>query len=392
MSHVGDGRAVGLDVTRWACSEPMRIAFRSLVSFTLMWAVSLLAGEPATYTNAVGDKRQSPRSITWSNPLPFEYAEGQTEPCREVRDPCIIQDAGSYYLVFTMRPFANREEKRMDLPNNGSSPGIALYRSGDLRSWKFEGWLVKSAALPENCPYKHRFWAPEIHKMGGKFYLIFTADNWLKKEYNPAGTWGTAGYAFVGVAEKITGPYEHITYIPGAACDTSLFADADGRTYAIIPRYNIDIQEIDLTGLSRGDVKLLGLPKRVVTAENSDIGIEAKPDYLEGPRIEKIGTHYYLFCAEIFRDKKYPDWLGYHTGVAVADKVMGPYQKDPRGRIFEGGHLSVFEAAQGGKWFSYRGEASGPAHGLLCVDRFELDADNKVRTSAPTLGPQAGPD
>ncbi len=138
MSHVGDGRVVGLDVTRWACSEPMRIAFRSLVSLTLLWTVSLLASEPATYTNAVGDKLQSPSSISWSNPLPFQCVEGQTEPRREVRDPCIIQDAGSYYLVFTMWPFANREEKRMDLPKNGSSPaslsiGRGISGSGSSR-------------------------------------------------------------------------------------------------------------------------------------------------------------------------------------------------------------------------------------------------------------------
>lgn len=32
-------------------------------------------------------------------------------------------------------------------------------------------------ALPENGPYKNCFWAPEIHKMRGRFYLVFTADN-----------------------------------------------------------------------------------------------------------------------------------------------------------------------------------------------------------------------
>lgn len=279
----------------------------------------------------------------------------------------------------------------MQLPDNGSSPGIALYSSPDLKAWKFERWLVKSSDLPENCPYKHRFWAPEIHKIGGKFYLIFTADNWLKKEYNPAGSWGTAGYAFVGVANRITGPYEHITYIPGAACDTSLFEDRDGKTYAVIPRYNIDIQEIDLSGLPRGEVKLLGQPRRVVTADNSDIGVAAKPDYLEGPWLERIGGRYYLFYAAIYRDKNHPDWLGYHTGVAVADSVRGPYRKDPRGRIFEGGHLAVFDGPEGGKWFSYRGEARNEARGRLCIDPFTLDAEGRVHTSAPTVGLQFRP-
>ena len=47
------------------------------------------------------------------NPLPFEYVEGQTAPRREVRDPCIIREGDRYYLVFTMWPFRNREEKHL---------------------------------------------------------------------------------------------------------------------------------------------------------------------------------------------------------------------------------------------------------------------------------------
>ncbi len=319
------------------------------------------------------------QSLSWTNPLPFQYTEGQTAVRREVRDPCIVRDGDTYYLVFTMWPFANREEKRLGLPDQGSSPGIALYSSPDLESWRFENWLVKSSELPDNCPYKHRFWAPEIHRMGGKFYLIFTADNWLKKEHNPAGTWGTAGYAFVGVADKIPGPYQHITYIRGAACDTSLFEDADGKTYAIIPRHHIDLQEIDLTGLRRGEVKLLGQPRRIVTAENTDIGIEARPDYLEGPWLEKIGDQYCLFYAEIYRDKKYPDWLGYWTGVAYADTMLGPWKKDPRGRLFLGGHLAVFRGPDNHRWFSYRGESDNNARGLLCADPFELDSAGRIQ-------------
>jgi len=371
-------------------SRVTRIRAAALVALLLMPAIARdgSAAEGKLPDNAPPLSYSAKTPFAWSNPLPFEYTEGQTAPRREVRDPCILREGDRYYLVFTLWPFANREEKRMELPNNGSSPGIALYSSPDLKSWRFEQWLVKSSELPENCPYKHRFWAPEIHQIGGKFYLIFTADNWLKKEYNPAGSWGTAGYAFVGVADKITGPYEHITYIQGAACDTSLFGDADGKTYAVIPRYNIDIQEIDLTGLPRGEVKWVGQPRRVITAENTDIGIAAKPDYLEGPWLEKINGKYYLFYAGIHRDPNHPDWLGYHTGVAVADRVMGPYEKDSRGRIFEGGHLAVFDGPEGDKWFSYRGEARNQARGLLCADPFTLDAEGRVQTVATTVGPR----
>ena len=171
-----------------------------------------------------------------------------------------------------------------------------------------------------------------------------------------------------GVASEVTGPYEHITWLRGAGCDTTLFGDTDGKTYAFIPRGNIDVQEVDLK-----EMKLIGKPQRIVTADNADIGIAAKPDYLEGPWVEKIGAKYCLFYAEIYRDKNFPDWLGYWTGVAYADHPLGPWTKDPRGKIFLGGHLAVFDGPDNRKWFSYRGEGHDPAHGKLCIAPVNLE-------------------
>lgn len=296
-------------------------------------------------------------------PLPFQYTEGQSGPRTEVRDPCIIHEGGLYYLVFTMYPFSNREEKRLLMTDQGSSPGIALYSSPDLKSWKFVNWLVKSSDLPENCPYKHRFWAPEIHRIGGKFYLIFTADNWIKNEYNSAGRWGSAGWCFIGVADTITGPYGNITWLKGAGCDTSLFETPEGKTYAVIPHGNIDIQEVDLM-----TVKLLGKPVRAVNVDNSDIGAPTSPAYLEGPWVERIGEKYHLFYAEIYKDKNFPEWIGYWTGVATADQPLGPWKKDPRGKLFLGGHLAVFDGPGNRKWFSFRSERGDAAQGKLSAE------------------------
>ena len=98
-----------------------------------------------------------------------------------------------------------------------------------------------------------------------------------------------------------------------------------------------------------------------------------------------------MFYAEIYQDKKYPAWLGYWTGVAVADKVLGPYQKDPRGKIFSGGHLALFWGPDDGLWFSYRGESDNSAHGRLCLDPLTVDSRGVVQTLAPTIGQQSIP-
>lgn len=315
-----------------------------------------------------------------ANPIDFTYDQGQTVPRRELRDPAVIREGDTYYLVFTMWPFRNREEKHLAEPNQGGSPGIALYSSKDLTSWSFDNWLVRSSDLPENSPHKNRFWAPEIHKINGKFYLIFTADNWIKAEHNPAGKWGSAGYSFIGVADKVTGPYRHITYVPGGTCDMTLFGDADGKTYAIKPKDDIFIQPIDLTRLEQDEVHWAGPEKRIVTASNADVSIKSNPAYLEGPWLEKIGSQYCLFFAAIYKDDVIdPALRGYRTGVAYADSMAGPWTKDPRGAVFFGGHLAVFDGPGDQKWLSYRCEHDNHHRGRLCFDPLKMDAAGHIQ-------------
>lgn len=316
-----------------------------------------------------------------SNPLPFQYQEGQSEPRREVRDPCIIRDGDTYYLTFTMWPFRNREEQRLSEPDQGGSPGIALYASKDLQAWSFVKWLVKASELPENSPYKNRFWVPEIHKINNRYYLIFTADNWLQKAYNPAGSWGTAGHCFVGVADSVTGPYEHITWVRGGTCDMTLFGDGDGQVYAVKPKRDVFIQKIDLGQLAQNRIAWAGPEERVVACNNADIGLAASPEYLEGPWLEKIGNTYCLFYAASYRDASCPELRGYRTGVAYADSPRGPWRKDPRGQVFFGGHAALFDGPDGRKWISYRWEKDGRACGRLCADPLALDGQGRVQAS-----------
>lgn len=297
-------------------------------------------------------------------PLPFAYQQGQSAERREVRDPCLIREGDTWYLTFTLWPFRGRDEQHLAEPDCGSSPGIALYSTKDFGTFRFENWLVKSSELPEDCPYRHRFWAPEIHRINGRYYLIFTADNWLRREYNPAGTWGTAGYAFVGVADKVTGPYEHITAIPHGPCDTSLFGDTDGTIYAVMPKSNVYVQRLDLSRLEQGKAELVGEERLALSARNDDIPFRVDPEYLEGPWMARLGGRYVLWYAQNYRDPRAP---GYWTGVAYADKPLGPWTKDPRGQVFEGGHLSVFDGPDERPWFCYRVEHDARTRGLLAI-------------------------
>jgi beta-xylosidase len=337
------------------------------------------------------DRQEHLLPFTFQNPISFSYPyfDGEQErQITELRDPCIMRDGDTYYLVFTHYPFTHHTSRREDAPDMNSSPGIRLYSSKDLKEWKFENWIVKSSELPEDSPYKHRFWAPELRKMHGKYFIIFYADNWIKDEYNEMGEMGYVG--FVGVADKPTGPYENITWLPGSSCDTHLFTDSDGKSYAVMPFGDMFVQGVDLVGIKNNDIKLIGQRHKIINRDNSDIGLNFSPDYMEAPWMIKKGDKYVLFSGSPYKaeqepiDNKTGLTTGYWVGMATSDNIAGPYTKQPQ--IFLGGHISVFIGPDGKEWFSYRGESFDEAHGKLCIDPIPFSSDGSLKPFPPSKG------
>lgn len=325
---------------------------------------------------------ESPASIPTPIDFAYDYSDGiNVKAISELRDPAIIREGDTYYLTFTHFPFTHSDSREAGKIDSNSSPGIRLYSSKDLKSWKFEKWLVKSSELADDCPYKHRFWAPEIHNINGRFFLVFTADNWNKDEFNHGGKVG-AYVSFVGVSDEVTGPYEHITWLKGAGCDTTLFGDDDGKTYAIMPFGDEFLQEVDLSGADLGDIKLVGERESIVSRSNDDVGKRTNPEYMEGPWMLKRDGKYVLFTASPYRGDKDSSGepadleLGYWVGTAVAENIWGPYKKSPQ--VFLGGHISVFSGPDDQPWMCYRGESGGESQGRLCVTRIPFNPDGSV--------------
>jgi beta-xylosidase len=317
-------------------------------------------------------------TLTFANPLPFAYeAAGQVR--RELRDPCIIRDGDRWYAVFTMWPFRPRDEQHLADPDQGSAPGIRMYSTADFAAWRDEGWLVKSSELPADCPYKHQFWAPEVRRLGGRFHLVFTASNWNAKEHGLQEGY----YAFIGVAERVTGPYRHITKVPNGPCDSSLFDDGQGGFFLAMPHRTISVQQVDLARLEQGVIARVGRDVPALACDADADG--AVPEYLEGPWVERIGGRYHLFYAANYGKD------GYWCGVASADSPLGPWTRDPRGKVFFGGHLAVFDGPDRRKWFSYRRERAGEGRGLLCIDPFTVDADGRVQATDSSRTPLTVP-
>jgi len=190
-------------------------------------------------------------------------------------------------------------------------------------------------------------------------------------------------YQFVGVADRIAGPYSHFTALKGPGVDTSLFEDEDGKAYVIWPRN--EIHPIDLTRLDDG-VVTVG-PKLSQAAMPEDFAAIGKPapDTIEGPYMIKRKGTYYCFFAETYRGKD----GSYDTGVATATSLKGPWKLDPRWRVFPGGHQAEFVGPDGRWWTVYKHEESATSP-WLSVDPIDFDAAGNVVVT-PTTGAQTIP-
>lgn len=336
--------------------------------------VTLRALPEAAVARAAAAERKSrePGKFTWANPVYFQ-GNGNGD---DIHDPQMIAVDGVYYLVATLAPFRNYTDRDPKLPDLGSAPGISLYASRDLKAWKFQRWLVKSSELPDTAPYKHQFWAPEIHKLGKRFYLIFGGSNWIDDKNNIGGHMGY--YQFVGVADTVGGPYAHFTALKGPGVDTSLFEDTDGKTYAVWP--GNEIHPIDLSQIDHDQITVGPMLSRAAGPDDYKALNLPVPGTLEGPYLIKHAETYYCFFATTYLDL-------YATGIATAKSLSGPWTLDPRVRQFPCGHQAEFVGPGGGWWMAYKHERSDTTP-WLSVDPITFDADGKVQMT-PTTEPQS---
>ena len=333
-------------------------------------AVVMLLGSLVAAASA--QQRLPPTTFTWANPIYYQ-GSGRGD---DIHDPDIFNDGGVYYCVATLAPFRNYTDRDPKLPDLGSSPGISLYASRDLKVWKSKGWILKSSALPDTAPYKHQFWAPELHKFGKRYYVIFGGSNWIDDKYNIGGRMGY--YQFVGVADKITGPYTHFTALQGPGVDTSLFQDDNGKTYAVWP--GNEIHPIDLSQIDQDKITVGPMLSRAASPDDyKALGLPV-PGTLEGPYLIKHAGTYYCFFATT-----YPDL--YATGIATAKSLRGPWTLDPRTRQFPCGHQAEFIGPDGRWWMAYKHERSAITP-WLSIDPIDFDADGRVQMT-PTIGPQS---
>lgn len=334
-----------------------------------------------------------------------------------LRDCQVFRDGDKWYLTGTAWPHWPRQEKGETL-----NPGVPLYSSDDLTQWNFEKIVV-----PRGEPdvwYHRRFWAPEIQKIGGKYYATFNASN------PDAGFPGQhIGYA---VADKVAGPYTVVTKEKPITNgnDLTFFEDDDGSVWAFWNRgheFGIGLAQIDLaTGTFLTEPKSAIHPAKVDLAFDGDNKPVMEKAYdgrpvqkvakyyewdsigIEGAYVIKRGDTYYLF---------YSSWTrGYEIGYATAPAVTGPWTKasnnpvygsqseaackraglpytaNPENPFNQVGHNQVFTGPDGKPWLSCHGILKNKMeYPMLVIDPIPFEKDGSIPRFEPSHTPRIIP-
>jgi xylan 1,4-beta-xylosidase len=343
-----------------------------------MFRLFILIGAGVIFSDCSAQKKDL---FEYQNPIRNGITNG-------MRDCQVFQDGGKYYLTGTSYPFWYR--------NNQKNPGVKIYSSDDLLNWKFEKLLIDRSKLDTTVWYLDRFWAPEIHKIQGKYYLSFNCVNQSTVNHRVESL-----HSGVAMADDLLGDYKVITHdeplLKGN--DLTLYEDDDGKVYA----FNNHSKTIFVSEMDMGNVKAKGEPKACITAgtlENGDWdGIS-----IEGAYCIKNEGQYYLF---------YSSWSrGYEIGYATADNPLGPWIKyegnpvygaqlkqtceknnleftgDPDSPWGAVGHNEVFTGPDGRLWISCHGISKEDRVPFLVIDPIDF-VDGVIKINGPTYTKQS---
>jgi beta-xylosidase len=231
-------------------------------------------------------------------------------------DPFILLDDGVYYAYGTHSDY-----------------GIEVYTSTDLKTWKSQGLALSR----ENTTETQWFWAPEVYKIGSKYYMYYSANEHL----------------YVATADSPKGPFKQVGKAPmmeEKSIDSSLFVDEDGTPYLFFVRFN-DGNNVWVAQLNNDYVTLKTetLHPCIHVSQSWEQHQVPEGRVNEGPCVIKHnGTYYMTYSANHYMSQNYG------VGVATAQHIMGDWTKSAGnpilqrvGGLYGTGHNSMFTDKEG---------------------------------------------
>jgi len=235
-------------------------------------------------------------------------------------------------------------------------PGIPIFHSKDLVSWKLLGHVLDR---PEQLNLDSQgvsrgLFAPAIRYNKGIFYVTCTLVD--------------KGGNFVVTSKTAEGPWSNpiwLTEVNGI--DPSFFFDDDGKAYIL---YNSDAPDnkplyqghrtIRIVEFDIEKMKVISEPKILV---DGGVDITKKPIWIEGPHIYKVNGTYYLTAAEggtaedhsqtIFRSEKVDGpYIPYEKNPILTQRNLDPNRKNP---VTCTGHADFVQTDNGDWWAVFLG-------------------------------------
>ncbi len=289
-------------------------------------------------------------------------------------DPGAVLDGDTYYVAST----------------TGCSGGAyKIHSSKDLVNWTFHNCAFPKGQTP-SWAVSH-FWAPELHKVGKKWHIYFSAKNASTQQFCVG----------VGTADSPLGPYKDkgtplVCKDKMGVIDASYFKDpADGKHYVIWKDDGNAIGQktpVFIQPLTEDGLNTTGKPTQILINDQSWEGA-----LIEGPWMIKKDDYYYIFYSgNGYTNPKYA------IGVARSKKLMGPYEKLPNSIVsqnshFQGpGHGSVIQTKSGNWVHVYHswlyGKINQEPWRVLLVDRIFWKDGWPYSYSAPLKQSQPYPD
>ena len=296
----------------------------------------------------------------------FSYAVAGEKSVVTLADPYILLDGDTYYAYGT-----------------GDANGIAVWTSKNLKEWTRQKEL---ALHKQNTSETQWFWAPEVYKKNGQYYMYYSANEHL----------------YVATAKQPTGPFRQVgecmtqVMLGDEKCiDSSVFTDDDGKTWLFFVRFT-DGNCIWMCQLEDDFIT----PKAETLTKCINVN-QAWEDKLgrvnEGPFILKYGGIYYLtYSGNDYRSQDYA------VGYAMTRSLQPANGKAPTWSKFGGnpivrrvedlvgtGHHSFFTDKEGRLRivFHAHDSESEVAPRRMYIGTMEFVGNKLQMTSEPIIRP-----
>jgi len=324
-------------------------------------------------------------------------------------DPFVVYDdeSDTYYMYGT----------------GGVANGFKAYSSKDLKNWKECGQVYSSDQ--EKAWGTKDFWAPEVYKRNGKYYLFYSA-HWKNNPNNELENYKIG----IAVADSPLGPFEDMTgaplFDPGyPIIDANVYFAEDGKLYLYYSRccykhaveseiatwarekkmfdeieeswiYGVELAA-DFSTVIGKPVLLLRPPvsmddQQAEWESRSVTSGEVNRRWTEGSFLFKHGdTYYMMYSANFFGGQHYA------VGYATASTPLGPFQKsaanpilqkntDSGGIVSGTGHNSLLKDRNGKVWCVYHGRTNKTGDDrLVFLDELRIEENGELKVNGPTV-------